>query len=384
MNTVRDKINERGRVLRKLNQDVGLIDEAFGLRDVLEEWAPTVDTQTADDARNHVRRFIEFHQDYPLEDLKKSHLREFSQALQGIPTITTAKLPDGGFVRDLHFNKLIKWATKYEKETLSDKTRSKYIGSLKTLMSFAVQQDYRDVDPWRDYKIPKVKKKFAEGKKNDRRPFTADELKQISDTVWTTGTPQYGPATIDRWGPTFSIYHGTRIQEVCQLRIKDFADRDGIWCVEITDDGEEMSVKSEASVRWVPVHPKLVAMGLKQQVALRAVEASKEERVFLQADRWTGELEALRPDSRGRVSGNYGKRFAHLRCEKLKITGQKVSFHSFRHRLQDAADTAGIPEAHRRYLTGRANKDATEGGYGEGASMKALLGSLNMVDPMKD
>ena len=53
--------NARGRVLRVAGQDVDLIDDVYSFRDVVEEWAPTVDPQTADDGRRAVRRFTELH-----------------------------------------------------------------------------------------------------------------------------------------------------------------------------------------------------------------------------------------------------------------------------------------------------------------------------------
>ena len=64
----------------------------------------------------------------------------------------------------------------------------------------------------------------------------------------------------------------------------------------------------------------------------------------------------MTPDARGRVSADYGKRFAYLLRKRLKITDSKAVFHSFRHRFQDACDNASISDPHRRYLAGRANK----------------------------
>lgn len=143
-----------------------------------------------------------------------------------------------------------------------------------------------------------------------------------------------------------------------------------------------MRAKSGSTVRWVPVHPKLLEIGLREHIESRRKDLPADALAFNQWGRYAKALEELQPDSRGRVSGDYGKRFAYLRSQVLNITGGKVSFHSFRHRLQDAADNAGISDSHRRYLTGRANKDAVEGGYGQGAAMPYLFESLKKVDPL--
>ncbi len=132
------------------------------------------------------------------------------------------------------------------------------------------------------------------------------------------------------------------------------------------------------------MHPELLESGLREHIEARASVRPPEAWAFNQWGRYSEAYEELQPDKRGRVSASFGKRFGYLRATKLKIKGEKVAFHSFRHRLQDAADNVGIPDSHRRYLTGRANKDSAEGGYGGGAGMKYLYESLRQIDPMAD
>ncbi|WP_298845998.1 hypothetical protein [uncultured Ruegeria sp.] len=379
---IRAQTNARGRALRQIGQDVDLVGDEFSLRDVIVKWAPTVDPQTADAARYYVRRFIELNGEIAVTELTKAHLRDYAEAIKGLPVITSGKVSDGRFVRDLPFLEAVAWAKKNNKSTLSDQTRDKYVSMMKALLAFSAGQGYRSENPWRDYSIPKDKRKHSASKKESRRPFTPAELQTILDAVWVSDNPQYGPTTIDRWAPTISTYHGTRVQEVCQLRLCDFQDLDGIWSMQITDEGTWMRAKSMATVRWVPVHPRLVELGLKQVIESRAAVEPSEAWAFPEWGRYTKKLEEMTPDKRGRVSGNYGKRFGHLRREQLKIVGRKVSHHSFRHRLQDASDNVGIPDSHRRYLTGRANKDAVESGYGDGAAMPYLYESLKLVDPL--
>ncbi|TMV06312.1 site-specific integrase [Ruegeria sediminis] len=380
---VQAQTNARGRVLRQIGQDVDLVGDVFSLRDVIEKWAPTVDPQTADAARYYVRRFNELNGEIAVTELTKAHLRDYAEAIKGLPTVLSAKLPDGRFVRDLAFNEAIAWAKKNKRDTLSDKTRDKYVAVMKRLLSFAAEQDYRQGNPWGDYKLPRVKQKHSEKQKADRRPFTPDEERRILDFVTQSNQEQYAKTTIDYWAPWIAAHHGTRLQETCQLRLCDFEIRDGVWSMQITDEGEDMRAKSGATVRWVPVHPKLMEIGLRGHIEARRKVMPAEALAFDQWERYAKRFGELQPDKRGRVSGPYGKRFATLR-KNLKITGGKVAFHSFRHRLQDAADDVGMPDSHRRYLTGRANKDAVEGGYGEGAGMTYLLESLRQVDPMRD
>jgi|GEM_PF-1690902 len=379
---IRAQTNARGRVLRQIGQEVDLEGDVFSLRDVIDEWAPTVDPQTADAARYYVRRFTELHGEIAVTELTKAHLRDYAASIKGLPTITSGKLPDGRHVRDLPFREAVAWAKKNKKDTLSDKTRNKYVSMMKRLLGFAAEQDYREGNPWADYKLPKVKQKYSEKQKEDRRPFTPEEARRILDYVTASNDPKFSKTTIDFWAPWIAAHHGTRIQEVCQLRLCDFEERDGIWSMQITDEGDGMRAKSGSTVRWVPVHPKLLEIGLQAHIEARRKDVPADALAFNQWGRYSKRLEELQPDSRGRVSGDYGKRFAYLRGQVLKITGGKVAFHSFRHRLQDAADNAGIPDPHRRYLTGRANKDSVEAGYGAGAAMPYLFESLRKIDPL--
>ena len=380
--TIRAQTNARGRILRQIGQDVELECDVFSLRDVIEKWAPTVDPQTADAARYYVRRFTELHGEIAVTELTKAHLRDYADSIQGLPAVTSGKLSDGRHVRDLSFQEVVAWAKKNKKETLGVATINKYVAMLKGLMSYAVGQGYRPDDPWATYRLPKVKQKHSDKVKEKRRPFTSEEVRRILDHITESNQPQYGKTTIDYWGPWVAAHHGTRLQETCQLRLCDFEERDGIWSMQITDEGEGMRAKSGSTVRWVPVHPKLLEIGLREHIESRRKDLPADALAFNQWGRYAKALEELQPDSRGRVSGDYGKRFAYLRSQVLNITGGKVSFHSFRHRLQDAADNAGISDSHRRYLTGRANKDAVEGGYGQGAAMPYLFESLKKVDPL--
>lgn len=380
--TMRAQTNARGRVLRQIGQNVDLDGDVFSLRDVIEKWAVSVDSQTADAARHYVRRFTELHGEIAVTDLTKAHLRDYADALKGLPAITSGKLPDGRHVRDLPFSEAVAWGRKNGKDTLGEATRAKYLAMMKGLVSFAVGQGYRGDDPWATYRVPKVKQKHSAKKLEARRPFTPEEARRILDYVTTSNQPQYGKTTIDFWGPWIAAHHGTRIQETCQLRLCDFGERGGVWAMQITDEGEGMRAKSGSSVRWVPVHPKLLEMGLRGHIEAQRKDMPPDAPAFNQWERYAKRFGGLQPDKRGRVSGDYGKRFGHLRGQVLKITGGKVAFHSFRHRLQDAADSAGIPDSHRRYLTGRANSDVVEGGYGEGAAMQYLFDSLSRVDPL--
>lgn len=368
--TIRAQTNARGRVLGRLGQDVELAGDVHTLRDLIEDWAPGVDSHTADNARAYVKRFTELHGEIGLADLTGDHLRQFTDAIKGLPKVQSGKR------RKMTLQQLTADAKRTGAETIGFATQRKYFDMLKGLMAHAVGRGYLTENPWGGLRLVKPKAKHSAPR--PRRPFTAEEVRRILDYVRSSNDPVYGESTIDHWAPWIAAYHGLRIQEVCQLRTADFAERDGVWSMRITDEGEGQRVKNRNTVRWVPVHPKLIAAGLRGVVEARPANAF----AFNEWARYKKRLVEMKPDERGRVSGDYGKRFGRLLRDKVGIKDPAAVFHSFRHRLADAADNVGIPDSHRRYLTGRANADAVEGAYGRGAAMTYLFDSLAKIDPV--
>jgi integrase len=58
------------------------------------------------------------------------------------------------------------------------------------------------------------------------------------------------------------MFSGMRLNEVAQLEVQDIEMRDGVWCINVTPDGEDNKrLKNASSKRRVPVHEQLEASG---------------------------------------------------------------------------------------------------------------------------
>ncbi|NYF34738.1 integrase [Stenotrophomonas sp. JAI102] len=64
-----------------------------------------------------------------------------------------------------------------------------------------------------------------------------------------------------RWASLLGLYTGARASEVGQLLIKDAFEEDGIPCIRISDEGEPQKLRTEVSLRTVPLHPELLKVG---------------------------------------------------------------------------------------------------------------------------
>ncbi len=81
-----------------------------------------------------------------------------------------------------------------------------------------------------------------------------------------------------RWASLIGLYTGARASEVGQLLIKDVLEEDSIPCIRVSDEGEHQKVKTEVSLRTVPLHPELLNMGLLEWVDGK--RAAGETRLF--------------------------------------------------------------------------------------------------------
>jgi integrase len=135
------------------------------------------------------------------------------------------------------------------------------------------------------------------------------------------------------WLPILSLYHGFRAGELCQLDRADLVHREGIACLRIRpseddEDGPGKSMKTEESIRTVPLHKKVIELGF-----LEYVKTLKGSKMFPQ----------IEPDTRGRWSGHFSKWFGRYR-RSIGLDQRWTDFHSFRHSFKTAAKGADIPE----------------------------------------
>jgi integrase len=358
----------RAKTLRAIGQEAEVPGEVFGLRELLATYVKAKGTadQTAEAMGGVVSNFIELHGDLPLSELTIAHLRDYASAIEGLPAVTSSKKLRGQKLPDL-----LRIAQAEGLVPISVKTRAKHISMLKALTAFAPGQGHMSSDPWHAFKFISPKGKHSAHK--PRAPFSGQQVAQVLAMA-----SKADPATLDHWAPLLATYQGARREEIGQLTGADVFERDGVWVMRITDEGEGQKVKNAASFRTIPLHSAVIVAGFHSFAAGRP----KDEFLFHEAERWGGKLKPMRADARGRLTESYGKRFSRQLREKLKITDKRLTFHSFRHTWEDAAEDADIPQTHRRDLAGRTKAGDSQAGYGDGPKVTALKKSLDKVDPL--
>lgn len=300
------------------------------------EWVDS----SAEDNELAARRFIELVGDKSVTQYKKKDARAFKEALMCIPAhfVKLRSFEGLSFLEAVDKAKRItagKEIAKEPFERLADKTVNKNLGFLRAFWNWAIAQ-YDDVqgNPFNGLNL-----KIKTNPRDERYPFSTIQLQQIldaplfvgckSEKAWLTPGRHVPFQHSNYWVPLIGLFTGARAGEIIQLHVNDVAEEEGIAYFKISDDGEDQDVKTDASLRQIPVHSMLKKLGFMDFVAIRRKTGAR-----------------LFPDFPKAVDGYYSTAFSPRFARFLKSVGAKTdkhTFHSFRHSFEDEAISSRIP-----------------------------------------
>lgn len=168
------------------------------------------------------------------------------------------------------------------------------------------------------------------------------------------------------WLPLLGRATGARLEELCQLRMDDFIEQQGMQCIRIDDSREGQNLKNSSSRRMLPLHATLIDLGLLQHV--ESVRSTGADRLF-------PELEAVR----GKLGHAPSKWFGRYKA-KMGITDPRKTFHSFRHTFIDDLRDAGVQDSLIKRMVGHEDSSVTFGIYGSRTPIKAMAEALTHIE----
>ena len=143
-----------------------------------------------------------------------------------------------------------------------------------------------------------------EEKDGKRMPW-GDRVKRLLDTsAFVSTDPNDSDTVAIFWAVLLGLFAGLREEEALQLKADDIDSMDGIDVLRIRS-GEGQHLKRRTSRRNVPIHRDLIALG-----SLRFVEERRKA-----GHEWLFP-EAERSAARGRLSGNFSKKFTRYRLKE--------------------------------------------------------------------
>ncbi|MDC5854525.1 hypothetical protein [Vibrio europaeus] len=121
---------------------------------------------------------------------------------------------------------------------------------------------------------------------DDRDPFSSTQLESIY--ALDIFQKQNFRKAYHFWLPLLGLYTGARIGELSQIYSDDVVEVDGVWCLDIKNEGKRRT-KNVASVRLIPIHSKLIELGFIDFMQNQQGQAFK-ELTYTEKSGYGGEL----------------------------------------------------------------------------------------------
>jgi len=309
-----------------------------------------------------------------LRSLSRSHMRHLMEVLRTLPRNATKLFP----------NLSPEQASVRLKETgkgvpISVANANVYLSSLSNFLNWAVDEELAERNPVRGLR-------FADStaKKDKRNPFSPDQLRLIFHAPLYTGckdgdrgyaTPGHErPQNARYWVPLIALHSGMRLNEICQLDTTDVRMIDGVPCIVITTESlvgtTDKQLKTGASERLIPIHQRLLDLGLMTYVAQK--RRAGEEKLFAEID----------PGTKGVRAVAFSKWFTQF-LGNIGARREKTCFHSLRHCFRDELRHARIEHdiamALGGWTTGSSAQGKVSENYGRGHRIETLAEAVNRL-----
>jgi hypothetical protein len=260
----------------------------------------------------------------------------------------------------------------------------------KTRKSSAIWNDLKTVRAFiewtrAEYRIKELQDAIEEldkeiGRTNpnsDRRTFTTEELKilfeqdnpAMENYIKGFNSNRGIDANLKFWVPLWALYSGATLAELCELHLSDIHlhtafDGTDHWVIDINDEGDKRT-KNDSRPRLIPVHKKLLELGLLDYI--NKLAATGETKLF--------------PTAKRQKDGAFGaeSQWWGEYSNKSGITDSDVVFHSFRTLLLDTLRDNHIDRDIIAAIAGHAIHTTVEKHYRTGDFRKADIGPLAPV-----
>jgi integrase len=318
--------------------------------------------KTADSTRNRLEGFLYIIGDKPVTSYTRDDIYSYRLKVQQLP---------------LNMNKYDKFNDKGIDEVIALNTGGKVISTstvnkhLMWVRSFFDWMATNQLIPHNVAKDVNIAKKA--NPLDARSPFTKADLSVLFGRLeeYSGGLHKTLISRPERvWIPLIGLYHGMRLNEICQLFEDDIIDIEGIPCIRIIENEARLQhVKNNGSRRTIPIHPKLIEIGFLEYV-LQMRKVSPKAQLF----------PLLTPTRDG-----YGKNmtywFNNTVLNKLGLKGgAKKDFHSFRHTVIDEFKNSDARLEHYQAIIGHSSGTITLDTYGSSLRPSKMLETLKLID----
>lgn len=273
-----------------------------------------------------IERLIEVIGDIDVTEVSRGHIVEYRDTLLQLPRSKAQE------IRSKSLSEQVKLVKDKDLDTLSATTAKNCLRKVSVVFSYAVEVGLIDISPLRGVKVATTEKKTEVG---ESKGYTDAELRQLFQLDVFNDvnvTKSYGMACY--WVPLLCRYTGARLEEIAQLHKSDIAVSEGDIHYLNIRRGEGQSVKTNSSLRHIPVPDHLIELGF-----LDYVGAS------------TGQLfPQLKENKYGNKSAAFSKWWSKV-VKKAGVSTSQPS-HAFRHSFKTALRSLEVADTVSDAITG--------------------------------
>lgn len=288
---------------------------------------------------------------------------------------------------------LIALADQHDLPRLTAKAQEKLVVGFAEILAWAVAEGYLTRSPAQ--RLGAEVFKSVGGKRarasDDRDRLSNEDLGKVFGATWfqrgagkrTARGTFYYYRPYYYWLPLLALYAGGRLNELAQLYLDDVVvdadlayldfnlEGDGKLDADADPDADDKSLKTANAHRLVPLHPRLIELGLLRYVD--ALRAAGHRRLF-------PELAHDPVKGYGKGAGKWFNDRFMGRELGIERNGRKT-FHSIRHNFSTGLGDALVPPAVKSQLLGHARGTGeAERRYDKGRRVAALLGYVSKLE----
>jgi integrase len=236
---------------------------------------------------------------------------------------------------------------------LAKKTINSKISAIRSYWRWLVQRGYAENNPWFNLGLT-IKKHSQNTHSQPKEPWTDEEVHELI---------QNAEDSLMKDAICISYYSGMRINEICELKVKDCQD----------NKFEILISKTTAGIRGVPIHS-----DLSEIVARRVYNKSGQDYLFEELESNKRSKATKRSDPLSKRFGRYHRKL----FEDRRAPGQRQSpkdFHSLRRSFATKAEMAGQPPWIIAAVLGHKREGMTLGTYSAGPAFEQLKKCVEAV-----
>ncbi|MFN3845900.1 MAG: site-specific integrase [Paracoccaceae bacterium] len=248
---------------------------------------------------------------------------------------------------------------------MSTVTVNSYISIYQSFFDWAEKNGHTETNPFEGMRVLGNRKDRGE----QRQAYKPEALQAVYLEI-TQNTRGLVKMQSHKWAILIGIFTGARLNEICQLDAADLQQQEGIWFFNMFDDSEDdgsnKRFKNTASRRKVPVHFKLLELGL----------------LDYHRDMLNRTTSRMFPDYTYEPKAGYGRKlstwFNTVLTPELRIKSKAHVFHGLRHTMVTRLLQAGVEEAVSKSIVGHERTGVTQGTYNrEGYTLLQLQQAIN-------